>query len=198
MQLFEKGETTASFRVLAEKIKQKIDSLTNQEICNTDLGDLEEYYVTKYQIEEIEIFKEKITKELSETKIKKYNKFYSPGYSEFGSRYHMIDGYKVTFTIPFDGDKDLLDLRPSSYYMQSFPVDRVIAPTDDEYGKIIFSLEFIKDELQRSENSNEIVQRRFQQEISTYYKTIETVNQEVRNFNKHYKKMFGNKITKSK
>lgn len=183
MKLFEKGETTASFKILSEKIKQEIDKLTNGEICNTDLGDLEEYYVTKYQIEEIQIFKENITKELSETKIRKYNQFYSPGYSEFGSQYNMIDGYKVTFMIPFDGDKDLLDLRPSSYYMQSFPVDRVIAPTDDEYGKIIFSLEFEKSRLQKSENSNEIVQKGFQQEIDTYFKTIETINQEVRRYN---------------
>jgi len=183
MKLFEKGETTARFRALSDEIKQEIDRLTNEEICNTDLGDLEEYYVAKYQIEEIEIFKENITKELFETKIKKYNQFYSPGYSEFGSQYHMIDGYKVTFAIPFDGNKDLLDLRPSSYYWQSFPVDRVIAPTDDEYGKIIFSLEFTKNELQASENSNEIVQKSFYQEIRTYYKTIETINQEVRNYN---------------
>lgn len=95
----------------------------------------------------------------------------------------MIDGYKITFTIPFDGDKDLLDLRPSTFYMQSFPVDRVIAPTDDDYGKIIFSLEYAKSELQRTENSNEIVQKGFQREIDTYFKTIETINKEVRNYN---------------
>ena len=95
----------------------------------------------------------------------------------------MLDGYKITFTIPFDGDKDLLDLRPSTFYMQSFPVDRVIAPTDDDYGKIIFSLEYAKSELQRSENSNEIVQKGFQREIDTYFKTIETINKEVRNYN---------------
>lgn len=183
MKLFEKGETTASFRALSDKIKQEVDKLTNEEICNTDLGDLEEYYVAKYQIEEIQIFKENITKELSETKIQKYNQFYSPGYSEFGTQYHMIDGYKVTFTIPFDGDEDLLYLRPSSFYYESFSVDRVITPTDDEYGKIIFSLEFVKSELQRSENSNEIVQKSFQREIDTYFKTIETINQEVRSYN---------------
>lgn len=40
MRLFEKGETTASFRALSDKIKQEIDKLTNEEICNTDLGDL--------------------------------------------------------------------------------------------------------------------------------------------------------------
>lgn len=183
MQLFEKGETTASFRALSDKIKQEIDKLTNEEICNMDLGDLEEYYVAKYQIEEIQIFKENITKELSETKIQKYNYFYKPRYSELGSQDDVIDGYKVTFTIPFYGNKDLLYLRPSSFYYKSFSVDRVIEPTDDEYGKIIFSLEYTKSELQRSENSNEIVQKGFQQEIDTYFKTIETINQEVRSYN---------------
>lgn len=183
MNLFEKGETTLSFRAISDSIRDEINKLTNAEICNTDLGDLAEYYVAKYQIEEIQLFKENITKELTETKIQRYNQFYRSGYSEFGSQYHMIDGYKITFTIPFDGDKDLLDLRPSTFYMQSFPVDRVIAPTDDDYGKIIFSLEYAKSELQRRENSNEIVQKGFQQEIDTYFKTIETINKEVKNYN---------------
>lgn len=183
MNLFEKGETTSWFRAISDNIRDEINKLTNAEICNTDLGDLAEYYFAKYQIEEIQIFTEIITKELTETKIQRYNQFYRPGYSEFGSQYHMIDGYKITFTIPFDGDKDLLDLRPSTFYMQSFPVDRVIAPTDDDYGKIIFSLEYAKSELQRTENSNEIVQKGFQREIDTYFKTIETINKEVRNYN---------------
>ena len=183
MNLFEKGETTSWFRAISDNIRDEINKLTNAEICNTDLGDLAEYYFAKYQIEEIQIFTENITKELTETKIQRYNQFYRPGYSEFGSQYHMIDGYKITFTIPFDGDKDLLYLRPSTFYMQSFPVDRVIAPTDDDYGKIIFSLEYAKSELQRTENSNEIVQKGFQREIDTYFKTIETINKEVRNYN---------------
>ena len=155
MNLFEKGETTSWFRAISDNIRDEINKLTNAEICNTDLGDLAEYYFAKYQIEEIQIFTENITKELTETKLQRYNQFYRPGYSEFGSQYHMLDGYKITFTIPFDGDKDLLDLRPSTFYRQSFPVDRVIAPTDDDYGKIIFSLEYAKSELQRSENSND-------------------------------------------
>ena len=37
--------------------------------------------------------------------------------------------------------------------------------------------------MQRSENSNEIVQKGFQREIDTYFKTIETINKEVRNYN---------------
>ena len=91
--------------------------------------------------------------------------------------------YRVTFTIPFDGDKNLLDLRPSTFYMQSFPVDRVVAPTEDDYGKILYSMEFPKKELQGKENSNEFVQKRFEQEMKTYFSTIDAINQEVKRYN---------------
>ena len=183
MYLFEKGETTASFRATSDVIKRNIDGLSNEEICGTDLDELEEYYLSKNQIEEIEIFKDNITKELSETKVKEYNHFYRRGYEEFEPEYYSLDGFQVIFTIPFDGDVNLLYLRPSSYYMSRFEVDNVISPTETEYGKIIISFKFKKRELQESEDSNEYVQQKFNQEIRTYYEMIDRVNQEVQNYN---------------
>ena len=67
--------------------------------------------------------------------------------------------------------------------MQSFPVDRVVAPTEDDYGKILYSMEFPKKELQGKENSNEFVQKRFEQEMKTYFSTIDAINQEVKRYN---------------
>lgn len=182
MNLFERGDTTASLRATSDEIKKEIERLTNEVICSTDLDELEQYYVAKHQIEEIELFKENISKELTETKIKSYNHFYG-GYRSYEPEYYLVDGYRVTFTIPFDGDKNLLDLRPSTFYMQSFPVDRVVAPTEDDYGKILYSMEFPKKELQGKENSNEFVQKRFEQEMKTYFSTIDAINQEVKRYN---------------
>lgn len=183
MYLFEKGETTATFRAISERIKQEIDSLSNEKICGTDIEELVEYYVCNNHIDEIEIFKDNITKELSETKIKEYNHFYRGGYEELEPQYYSIDGYKVTFTIPFDGDRDLLDLRPSTYYMSRFLVDMVISPTQTGYGEIVISFNFKKSELQGSSNSNELVLKKFNQEMRTYYETIDRINQEVKNYN---------------
>lgn len=160
MRLFDRGETTASFRATSDEIKRKIEGLSNEKICGTDLDELVEYYVEENLIEEIELFKDNITKELSETTIKEYNHFYRQGYDDMEPQYYSIDGYQVTFTIPFDGDKGLLYLRPSSYYMSRFEVDSVFSPTESEYGKIIISFDFKKSELQESENSNEIVQKK--------------------------------------
>lgn len=185
MYLFEKGETTATFSAISERIKQEIDSLSNEKICGVDIEELVEYYVCNNHIDEIEIFKDNITKELSEKKIKEYNHFYRGGYEELEPRYYSIDGYKVTFTIPFDGDRDLLDLRPSTYYMNRFPVDTVISPTQTGYGEIVISFDFKKRELQGSPNSNELVLKKFNQEMKTYYETIDRINQEVKNYNKN-------------
>lgn len=183
MYLFERGETTASFKATLDSIKRNIDNLSNEKICGMDIDELEEYYVTENRIEEIQLFKDNITKELSETKIKEYNHFYQRGYEELEPQYYLIDGYVVTFTIPFDGDENLLYLRPSCFYMSKFEVDNVIPPTESDYGKIIISIKFKKRELQENENSNEYVQKRFYQEIKTYYETIDRINQEAKNYN---------------
>lgn len=183
MYLFQDGDTSATFKKTFDKINQEIEGLSNETICGTDLEDLADYYVSKNQIEEIEIFKDNITKDISETKIKKHNPFYRGGNDPYELEFHIRDGYKATFTIPFDGMEDLLTLRPSSYYMSRFEIDSLISPTESEYGKILISFDFDKKELQESENSNKLVQMRFNQEIKTYFEMIEWVNEEVRNYN---------------
>ena len=75
MNLFERGDLNASLRATTDEIKKEIDKLSNEVICSTDMDELEEYYVAKYQIEEIDLLKDNITKELSETKAKVYNHF---------------------------------------------------------------------------------------------------------------------------
>ena len=65
MYLFERGETTASFKATLDSTKRNIDNLSNEKICGMDLDELEQYYVSENWIEEIQLFKDNITKELS-------------------------------------------------------------------------------------------------------------------------------------
>lgn len=181
MYLFEKQRTTDFLRAISQRIVSNIEKLTDEEICNTDLDELEEYYVSENQIEEIEIFKDHIENDLSETKIKVDNPLYRNGSSEW--QYFSIDGFKVTFMIPFDGDENLLYLTPSKYYISNFPVDRVVSPTKSEYGKIVISLEFKKKELQEKENSKEFVETAFKKKMKIYFDTIDRINDEVRSYN---------------
>lgn len=182
--LFEKNLTTNVFKAKFKKVADEIEKLPNDQIYGVDIDDLAKYYADRSFIEELVIFKDNIEKELSETKIKVYNRSYRGGmYRNYESEYYFIDGYKVTFTIPFDGDRELLDLTPSSCIFKHFPVDKVIAPTESAYGKIIFSLDFRKEELQEKPNSNEFVLQKFNQEIEAYYSMIDSINQEVQQYN---------------
>ncbi len=179
MFLFQKGDTTSTFRAISDKINTKINALSNEEICSTDLEELVEYYLVENQIELIEIFKDNITKELTETKIKRHG-IYGANHND----YCLIDGYKVIFTIPYEGDAALLYLRPSTFLMSTFPVDNVISPNQTEYGKIIISFNFNKNEMLDSSDSNELVLKKFNQEIKTYYETIININLEAEQYNK--------------
>ena len=169
--LFQKGRTSAAFKAVSDSVKKKIENLSNEEICCTDLGELEEYYVNENQIEQLELFKENITSDLSETKIKEYNRFFRDRYDD--AEYYMLDGYKMTYIIPFDGNEDLLYLKPSSWYDGDFPVDRVIAPTETDYGKIIISFDYKKSVLLENADSKAFLQKDFQREMQTYYEMIE-------------------------
>lgn len=195
MYLFCGEDTREYFNKIYIDIKGTIESLSNEEICGVDLDELEEYYVEKNKIEEIEIYKNHITRELSETKLKEYNHFYRMESVEIEPEYYVIDGYKITFTIPFYGNDCLLDLRPSTYYCKRFEVDKIIHSTQSDYGKIIISFDFKKDELQNSEDSEKLVQGRFNQEIKAYYETIDRINQEVQDYNTNLNKIIKKYLT---
>ncbi len=103
----------------------------------------------------------------SETSIRENNPFYHRGYEEFEPQYYTTDGYKVSFTIPFDGDSILLYLKPPTYYLSRFYVDNVIPSTESEYGKIIISLDYKGSQLKGKENINELIRCDFEQKFKT-------------------------------
>ncbi|MFT8351126.1 hypothetical protein [Clostridium saccharoperbutylacetonicum] len=186
--LFEKGDTRTTFEKYSLSIEAEIERLSNDQICNTDLEELADYYFDKHQIEPITVFKDNITEKMSETKIKAYNHFYRN--DGFEPQYYNIDGYKIMHEIPFEGDTNLLYLRPNSFYMSRFPVDNIINSTDEKYGQIIFSLDFTKNELENNkDNIKAFVRNKFDTELRNYYGTISTINSEVSTYNSNLKKL---------
>lgn len=183
MFLFEKKEIRENLEIVLEKAKKEIDTLSNAVIVGTDMDELVEYYEVKYHIDRIEIYKDNITKDLSEEQIKESNPLYNSENRFWEPEYYLSDGYKVTFQIPFDGDIELLYLRPTTHYMCRFEVDNIVNPTKTECGKIVFSLKIKKDELGKSDDSNSLVQNKFENAIRTYYDTVDRLNKEVDSFN---------------
>lgn len=183
MYLFEEGTTTESFCLTLKRIKEEIEGLSNEKICSTDLDELSYYYIKNNMVEKIELSKSNIKKELCETKIKQYNSFYRNRIDRSEPEYYLVDGYKVVFTIPFEGNEELLRLEPPTHFMKKFPVDRILPPTEEKCGEIVISLEFRTNELQDVPNSHEFVSIKFNEKMRPYYETINRINEEVKKYN---------------
>lgn len=95
----------------------------------------------------------------------------------------MIDGYSFTFTIPFDGDEELLMLKPSSYLMTTFSVDSVQKPKNDSCSAIKISFEYTVAELKAKKDMHSFVWDSFNREFKNYSQMIANVNADVRSYN---------------
>lgn len=163
-------------------VKTTIEQLTNEEICSSTLEDLEAYFYERFRIDLINVEREfdYIEYDVQETKFKQYNPWYGRGaYDE--SQYYIVDGYKIVYKIPFEGDSDLLYIQPSCYTLTSYEVDNVINPTDNKEGQIILSQTYERSIIDSQENIMEFITREFNSKLSTYFNTIDNVNSDITN-----------------
>jgi hypothetical protein len=160
-------------------MKEKIRSLSDDQILGSDLAEWISYYFDLYKIQPISLFLEHANPKLEEVKIEKYNEF--AYFDPYRPKKILIDGYKISYNIPFDGDKDLLYVRPSIYSISAFIVDKIITGRGDELGQIVFSLDFPKSD------SNKFIEgfasTALSEGFSNYEKTIERINQDVNSHN---------------
>ena len=181
MELFKRQETREYFGKIATQLAKEIESMPDNDIVGIDIDEWKEYYYTHYEVQPIVLDEEAITQKLSETKIKQRNPFAGFYYEP---QYYEVDGVKITYSVPFDGDAELLELRPSTYILTTFSCEKIIKPNGDEYGAITLSLEFIRKELEQQKDSmTQYVANHFEGMFSNYRKMINCINTEVQTFN---------------
>ncbi|MDB2157215.1 hypothetical protein [Clostridium butyricum] len=184
MQLFNRINTLDFIPQQNLNIKNIIEKLTNEEICNSSLDDLEDYFLNEFKLNLIEVETDInfITHDAQETKVKQYNPWYRRGgYDE--KEYYLVDGYKIIYKIPFEGDVDLLYLHPSHSIMSKFEVDNIINPTEEKEGQIIFSQTYERNSITSQENMIEFITREFNSKFSSYFQMINYINNDIHNFN---------------
>lgn len=145
--LFSSTTTADIFLCRQGSIVTEIACLSDEQILNTDFDKLIEYYLGEYKILPIELLLDSITKEISKIVIKESD---ISVIDEPITR--DIDGVRVSLTIPFTGDHNLLLSRPSPYnpYIVSrYPYDKILECTNSSCGSILISLEFTLEALQR-------------------------------------------------
>lgn len=176
------GITTQNyFATLHDKIKTEIEQMSDAEIVYCNFDEWADYLASKYSVSPISIFETNIERTLSETKVKKANPFRAHLYER---DYFEIDGVRVTFKIPFDGEPDLFELKPSNRILSRFDTKSFVCPQGDECGSFTLDFEYTKQELHdKGEAMAEYVQKQFDNKFNSYKTMITNVNSEVASFN---------------
>lgn len=180
-EFFTGTETRNYFASCYRKMEKEVEQMSDAEIVSCNFEEWAEYFATKYSIAPISIYETNIEKTLSETKVKKENPF--RGYPD-ESDFYKIDGVRVTFKIPFDGDPDLFELQPRTYILSRFTTKSFVSPHDEECGSFTMDFEYTKKELQEQGDAMaEYVQKQFDNKFRDYMAMINFVNAEVTSFN---------------
>lgn len=169
------------FAAFYSKMKTEVEQMSDAEIVSCNFEEWADYLATKYSVVPISIFETNIEKTLSETKVKRANPFRGHPYER---DFFEIDGVRVTFKIPFDGEPDLFELQPGSRILSRFATQSFVSPHDEECGSFTLDFEYTKQELQdKGEAMAEYVQNQFEREFESYKKMIGYVNAEVVSYN---------------
>ena len=163
------------------KMKLEVDQMSDAEILSCNFEEWAGYLARKYYITPISVFETNIEKTLAETTVKRTNSFRG---RPFEPDFFELDGVRVTFKIPFDGEPDLFDIRPSSRILTRLATQSFVAPQVEECGSFTLDFEYTKQELQnKGEVMAEYVQKQFDNELRSYKMMIGYVNTEVSSFN---------------
>jgi hypothetical protein len=93
IELFSKGDTSATFADHYGSLVKEIDSFSDEKILGADIDEWTTYFFDKYKIQPLTLFLDKKKPTLSETKIEKVNPRHERVPHE--QKVFYIDGYKV-------------------------------------------------------------------------------------------------------
>ena len=163
------------------KMKSEVSQMSDNEILSCNIEEWANYLATNYYIAPIQIFDTGIDKTISRTKVKQPNLFRGHPYEP---DYYEIDGIRVTFIIPFDGESALFELRPSTSILANFQTSEFIHPHGEVCGSFTLHFEYTEQELQsKGDAISSYVQNAFENEFRKYKTMIGNINSEIASFN---------------
>lgn len=189
MELFNNKYTRDFTAQNTEELTREINNIPDNDILTLDLNELADYYFDKYSVNPIQLYKNEIISTIEEVKIEETNPFYDC-YStiEFEHRTFKVDGYRVNYKIPFDGNTNLLYLQPSMSILTKFEVDRIDSNSNSGYlPSICYSISLKRSELDGKENPQEIIDKAFERNFNKYETMIAYVNNDIVHYNSSLK-----------
>lgn len=165
--LFHKYDLRAVMANNEQKMNSEIDAYNSNRLLNTSTEDLAKYFIDKYSIEPIKILEENISVAQEETKIdvsrdpERYF-FYQDGP-------HYISGTAVIFEVPFTGDTELFNCKPSTFNFNPPAADI----SDNLLTITILTLKY----------EPEIIKNEFSRRINSIKEYVEWINRDLAPWN---------------
>lgn len=184
MELFNREDISLFMNQRYKELTAEIQNIPDKDILGLDMEEFKKYYYDKYYIQPINILNDKITNNIEKTKIEKYNPFYGSFSYGLEQKTFLVDGYKINYSIPFEGNPRLLYLEPTMRIMTTFEVDKIENENSKEYlPSILFSINIDAKELESSENPQECIDKKFDNEFKNYRTMIGYVNNGINGYN---------------
>lgn len=165
--LFAKSDLSEVLRHQERKAFEAIGSFDANRLLNTSIEDLISYFVSEYQVEPINVLNEQISVDQAETKIDVSRDQSRLIYDR--SQPFYLSGTRVTFFVPFKGDKNILFCRASTF---SYNPPRALVSEAE--------IQFIFDRL---DHNAEGVKSAFDSEFNNFKQHLEWANRDVQQFN---------------
>jgi len=159
-------------------VLREIENHSPDQFLNSSIHDLEEYYISTYEIEPFEIHEDQIVAEVQDTKIDVSQE--SGRYIRDRSQPFYIPGTLTSIEIPYTGIKELLFMRASTISLAP-PTARV------EQNKLIFRT--------ASQNpSNEDIQKEFNSWFNQIKKFLKYTEKDIDGYNQNLRTQVKQKI----
>ena len=111
--LFNRNDLSRVLAAQEQAISKEVDALDENQILNSSLSDLCQYFVEKYTVNPIRIDEEGIQVDYGDTQVDVSQRF---EYSVFDrGRPALVTGTRIAVFVPYEGDKQLFDCQPSTF-----------------------------------------------------------------------------------
>jgi hypothetical protein len=177
MELFAKYEAHEFFEKIKKSIQEEISSLSDETIQNTDIEELKNYYFESRKIQPISLFLDELNPILTEEKLKRRSEHYRTN-----DDFCYYDGFKIIYSIQFDGDNRLFDIQPSKFFTQRFFVSNIEKANDEKYGVITYVIEYTKQEIQ-GKDTPDFARKQFDTKFQNIKLMIDNLNNDVQQYN---------------
>ena len=166
-RLFSGGRLSDFLAVRQQEMSAEIERLSEEELRSNSDAKITDHFIKKYYLDVVEIDEENIEVSSSDTKIDVRHRFDFAVFDRSKAVY--ADGTSFSFFVPYNGEKQLLNLCPSQ-----FTFNPPIGIANDE--EIVMSFTVIHDDRDKVKSSME-------SNLKSIIKFIDWVNSDIKGFN---------------